>query len=35
MATAYPQATEHGNDNFMLELNREKDKVCTRFIEQF
>ena len=33
MATAYPQATEHGNDNFVLELNREKDKVRTRFIE--
>ena len=33
MATAYPEATEHGNDNFILELNREKDKVRTRFIE--
>ena len=33
MATAYPQATEHGDDNFILELNREKDKVRTRFIE--
>ena len=33
MATACPQATEHGNDNFVLELNREKDKVRTRFIE--
>ena len=33
MATAYPEATEHGNDNFVLELNREKDKVRTRFIE--
>ena len=33
MATAYPQATEHGDDNFVLELNREKDKVRTRFIE--
>ena len=33
MATAYPQATEHGNDNFVLELNREKDQVRTRFIE--
>ena len=33
MATVYPQATEHGNDNFVLELNREKDKVRTRFIE--
>ena len=33
MATAYPQATEHGDDNFVIELNREKDKVRTRFIE--
>ena len=33
MATAYPQATEHGDDNFVLELNREKDKVRNRFIE--
>ena len=33
MATAYPEATEHGDDNFVLELNREKDKVRTRFIE--
>ena len=33
MATAYPQATEHGDDFFVLELNREKDKVRTRFIE--
>ena len=33
MATAYPQATEHGDDNFVLELNHEKDKVRTRFIE--
>ena len=33
MATAYPQATEHGDDNFVLELNREKDKVRTGFIE--
>ena len=33
MATAYPQDTEHGDDNFVLELNREKDKVHTRFIE--
>ena len=33
MATAYPEATEHGYDNFVLELNREKDKVRTRFIE--
>ena len=27
MATAFPQPTEHGDDNFVLELNREKDKV--------
>ena len=33
MATAYPQATEHGDDNFVLELNRVKDKVRTGFIE--
>ena len=33
MATAFPQPTEHGDDNFMLELNREKDKVRTTFIE--
>ena len=33
MATAYPQHTEHGEDNFVLELNRVKDKVRTRFIE--
>ena len=26
MATAFPQSTEHGDDNFVLELNREKDK---------
>ena len=32
MATA-PETTEHGDDNFVLELNREKDKVRTRFIE--
>ena len=33
MATAHTEATEHGDDNFVLELNREKDKVRTRFIE--
>ena len=33
MATAYPQHTEHGEDNFVLELNRVKDKVRTRFME--
>ena len=33
IATAYPQDTEHGEDNFVLELNCEKDKVRTRFIE--
>ena len=33
MATAFPQPTEHGDDNFMLELNREKDKVRTTFME--
>ena len=33
MATAFPQPTEHGDDNFVLELNREKDKVRTTFIE--
>ena len=33
MATVYSQAAEHGDDNFVLELNREKDKVRTRFIE--
>ena len=33
MATAYPQHTEHGEDNFVLELNRVKDKVRTRFTE--
>ena len=33
MATTYPEATEHGDDNFVLELNREKDKIRTRFIE--
>ena len=29
MATAFPQSTEHGDDNFVLELNREKDKGGT------
>ena len=33
MATAFPQATQHGDDNFVLALNLEKDKVRTRFIE--
>ena len=33
MATAFPQATPHGDDNFVLELNLEKDKVRTTFIE--
>ena len=33
MATAFPQPTEHGDDNFVLELNRVKDKVRTTFIE--
>ena len=33
MATAFPQPTEHGDDNFVLQLNREKDKVRTTFIE--
>ena len=33
MATAFPQPTEHGDDNFVLELNREKDKVRTTFME--
>ena len=33
MAAAYSQATEHGDDKFILELNCEKDKVRTRFIE--
>ena len=33
MATAFPQATQHGDDNFLLELNLEKDKVRTTFIE--
>ena len=33
MATALPQATQHGDDNFVLELNLEKDKVRTTFIE--
>ena len=31
MATVY--SPEHGDDNFVLELNREKYKVRTRFIE--
>ena len=33
MATAYTPDTEHGDDNFILELNRVKEKVRTRFIE--
>ena len=33
MATAYPQHTEDGEDNFVLELNHVKDKVRTRFTE--
>ena len=33
MATAFPQATRHGDDNFVLTLNLEKDKVRTTFIE--
>ena len=33
MATAYPQATEYADDNFVFELKREKDKVRIRFIE--
>ena len=33
MATAFPQPTEHGDDNFVLELNRQKDKVHTTFME--
>ena len=33
MATACTQDTEHGDDNFILELNRVKEKVRTRFIE--
>ena len=33
MATAFPQATQHGDDNFVLVLNLEKDKVLTTFIE--
>ena len=33
MATAFPQPTEHEDDTFVLELNREKDKVRTTFIE--
>ena len=33
MATAFPQATQHGEDNFVLALNLEKDKVRTTFIE--
>ena len=33
MATAFSQPTEHGDDNFVLELNREKDKVRTTYIE--
>ena len=33
MATAFPQATQHGDDNFVLELNLEEDKVRTTFIE--
>ena len=33
MATAFPQASQHGDDNFLLELNLEKDKVRTTFIE--
>ena len=33
MATAFPQATQHGDDNFVLALNLEKDKVRTTFIE--
>ena len=32
MATAFPQPTEHGDDNFVLELNRERDKVRTTFM---
>ena len=33
MATVFPKPTEHGDDNFVLELNREKDKVRTTFME--
>ena len=33
MASAYRQHTEHEEDNFVLELNRVKDKVRTRFTE--
>ena len=33
MATAYTPDTEHGDDNFILELNRVKEKVRTRFIK--
>ena len=33
MATAFPQATQHGDDNFVLALNLEKDKVRTTFIK--
>ena len=33
MATAFPQPTEHGDDNFVLELNRERDKVRTTFMD--
>ena len=33
MATAYTPDTEHGDDNFILELNRVKEKVRTSFIE--
>ena len=33
MATAYTTDTEHGEDNFILELNRVKEEVRTRFIE--
>ena len=33
MATAFPQPTEHGDDNFLLEMNREKVKVRTTFKE--
>ena len=33
MSTAFPQPTEHGDDNFVLELNRGKDNVRTTFIE--
>ena len=33
MATTYTPDTENGEDNFILELNRVKEKVRTRFIE--